>query len=391
MILRIITNKMASNLDEPEAVILTGPRRSGKTTLIRHLSETFETKGLKSVYFDFDNPPTKTFFKDYSIERIRKILAESGNPRIVFFDEIQNFPQAGNLIKLFVDYFPETKIYATGSSSFYINQNLNESLAGRKFLFHLFPFTLGEIKNVNPKNFFEFNEIITKKDELTQELESAAVWGTYPEVVLAKTLENKKNKLTDLVQSALFKDILSLEGIKYPSIIKDLTTALAYQIGNLVSLNELAQNLGISRNTVRSYIDLLEKFFIIFLLYPYSKNQRFEINSKFKIYFWDIGIRNILLDDFRPLNRRIEKGAILENLVIAAIKKRIYYEDENIKTFYWKNYEQSEIDLILEKENEITAIEIKYQKGKLSKSFISQYNPKNSFLVNFEDAYKFCL
>lgn len=391
MILRIITNKLISYLDKPEAVILTGPRRSGKTTLIKHLAQTFEKKRLKSAYFDFDNPPAQNYFKNFSIERIKKIISESGNPKIIFFDEIQNFPRAGTLIKLFVDYFPKTKVYATGSSSFYIHQNLNESLAGRKFLFYLFPFTLGEIKNIYPQKFFNFEEIITKQDELTQELESMAVWGSYPEVAIAETAEDKKNKLADLTQSALFKDLLGLEGIRYPAVIKDLTTALGYQIGNLISLNELAQNLGVSRNTVRSYLDLLEKFFIIFPLYPYTKNRRFEVNNKFKVYFWDLGIRNAILDDFRPLSQRLEKGALLENLVIAGVQKRIIYENKNIRTFFWRNYEQSEVDLVLEEENKLTAIEIKYQNGKISKSFFNQYSPKKKFLVNFENTYRFCL
>lgn len=320
MFKRLIEEQILKEINKKEILIITGPRRIGKTTLLQSIRKKI-TK--KSYYFDFTDPATEALWYSFSKEKIVSILEELDllPSAVIFFDEIQYLKNAGLLLKLFYDYFPQIKVLATGSSSFLFLQNIGDSLAGRKKVISLYPLSLEEITNIYPKNFWQFKENFSQKEKLTQILEKILVYGAYPEIFLLKSAQEKKEKLKEIVDSYLFKDLLMIEGVKKPRTIVDLAQLLAYQIGSLVNPNELAQTLGIARETVLNYIDLLEKFFIIFRTFPFQKNMRQVIKKKFKVYFYDLGIRNALIGDFSPIEKRADKGFLLENALVLGLKR----------------------------------------------------------------------
>jgi predicted AAA+ superfamily ATPase len=219
-----------------------------------------------------------------------------------------------------------------------------------------------------------------------------AVYGQYPEVANIGNAEEKQAKLRDILESALYKDIFMLEKLKGPQVLVKLVTLLAYQVGSLVNLNELATQLGISRNTVDQYITILEKYFLIFRLPSFSRNLRSESNSKFKVYFWDVGIRNAVINRFAPLDARDDKGLLLENLVVAAVLKRNLYAQRPYNAYFWRTYQGYEIDLVLEssRDQDLQAFQISWaEKAAFSRAF-DVYKPVKTFVVTPENAYRFC-
>ena len=384
MFKRLIEEQILKEINKKEILIITGPRRIGKTTLLQSIRKKI-TK--KSYYFDFTDPATEALWRSFSKEKIVSILEELDllPSAVIFFDEIQYLKNAGLLLKLFYDYFPQIKVLATGSSSFLFLQNIGDSLAGRKKVISLYPLSLEEITNIYPKNFWQFKENFSQKEKLTQILEKILVYGAYPEIFLLKSAQEKKEKLKEIVDSYLFKDLLMIEGVKKPRTIVDLAQLLAYQIGSLVNPNELAQTLGIARETVLNYIDLLEKFFIIFRIFPFQKNMRQVIKKKFKVYFYDLGIRNALIGDFSPIEKRADKGFLLENAVVLGLKRRIDYERKFFNLYFWQDYDGREVDILLKNQN-LYGFEVKWEEK-------SARLPKTPFkikeIINFSSSYRF--
>jgi len=384
MFKRLIEEQILKEINKKEILIITGPRRIGKTTLLQSIRKKI-TK--KSYYFDFTDPATEALWYSFSKEKIVSILEELDllPSAVIFFDEIQYLKNAGLLLKLFYDYFPQIKVLATGSSSFLFLQNIGDSLAGRKKVISLYPLSLEEITNIYPKNFWQFKENFSQKEKLTQILEKILVYGAYPEIFLLKSAQEKKEKLKEIVDSYLFKDLLMIEGVKKPRTIVDLAQLLAYQIGSLVNPNELAQTLGIARETVLNYIDLLEKFFIIFRTFPFQKNMRQVIKKKFKVYFYDLGIRNALIGDFSPIEKRADKGFLLENALVLGLKRRIDYERKFFNLYFWQDYDGREVDILLKNQN-LYGFEIKWEEK-------SARLPKTPFkikeIINFSSSYRF--
>jgi len=384
MFKRIIEEKIIKEINKKEILIITGPRRIGKTTLLQSIRKKI-TK--KSYYFDFTDPATEALWCSFSKEKIVSILEELDllSSAVIFFDEIQYLKNAGLLLKLFYDYFPQIKVLATGSSSFLFLQNIGDSLAGRKKVISLYPLSLEEITNIRPKNFWQFKENFSQKEKLTQILEKVLVYGAYPEIFLLKSAQEKKEKLKEIVESYLFKDLLMIEGVKKPRTIVDLAQLLAYQICSLVNPNELAQTLGIARETVLNYIDLLEKFFIIFRTFPFQKNMRQVIKKKFKVYFYDLGIRNALIGDFSPIEKRADKGFLLENALVLGLKRRIDYERKFFNLYFWQDYDGREVDILLKNQN-LYGFEVKWEEK-------SARLPKTPFkikeVINFSSSYRF--
>jgi len=265
----------------------------------------------------------------------------------------------------------------TGSASLDLGNEINEPLTDRKWEHQLFPLSWNEIKN-----HYTFANAYER-------LEEFLIYGMYPEVVT----ETKKQKiLLHLAGSYLYKDILELVNIKKTDLLMKLLNALALQLGSEVSYNELSKILGVDRMTVVNYIDLLEKSFVIFRLHPYSSNQRNEITSKPKIYFYDNGIRNAIIGQFNPLQNRQDLGALFENFFISEKIKKLSYEGFYGKTYYWRNTQQAEIDFLEIIENEISAYEIKYNSNKkviFTKSFTSNYPPKNTFVINKDNFWEY--
>lgn len=395
MFKRIVEKKIVKSLNDREITILYGPRRVGKTTL---LNAVFNGLGDKSkAKFSLDDPSSASIFLNPSSQKLKKIFRELGFLKVgknyLFLDEIQSFDKIDVLLKIIFDQFPEVKVVATSSSSLLLLNNLTESLAGRKYFLEVLPLTLGEYAGIEVKDFFGFEDILTKIDELNSKALSMAVYGSYPEVLNLEKSEEKRAKLKDIIDSSLFKDIFILENIKAPKVLVNLVTMLSYQIGNLVNLNELSQTLGVSRNTVNEYITILEKFFIVFRLNPYEKNLRSEMGSKFKVYFWDLGVRNAVIERFYPYESREDSGGLLENLAISSILKRNYYEGRKFRPFFWRTYEGFEIDLVLEnvENGQVWVFQVsKGGKAKFSRAF-ERYKPERKIIAAADSCYKYCL
>ncbi len=258
---------------------------------------------------------------------------------------------------------PHLKVIATGSSSFDLANKTAEPLTGRKMVFHLLPFALGEIaKDLN--NY-----------ELDQKLENILLYGLYPEVYTS-SVNQKRNILGDICESYLFKDVLQLTSVKYTAKIRDLLRLLAFQVGQQVSVHELSQKLLINRDTVNRYIDLLEKAFVIFRLPAYSRNLRKEVAKMDKIYFYDTGIRNYLIDNLKPLRERIDSGNLWENFIVAERRKQLFYLQKNVQCYFWRTYTGAEIDYVEEGDGALNGFEIKMSKAKAvcPKLWQSEYN-----------------
>lgn len=288
MISRYLTPKLESRLGSGKAIIIVGPRQVGKTTLIKNLLEK-----KTHLFLDGDDPTVRILLTNPNTEQLKNII---GKHKLVFIDEAQRIENIGITLKIMTDQFKEVQLIVSGSSAFELNNQLNEPLTGRKWEYQLFPISWKELEDT----------IGFVKS--TQQLELRIIYGMYPDVI--NRAGDEKEVLKQLADSYLYKDILAFGGIRKPEILEKLLQALALQIGNEVSYNELSQLLGIDKNTVSTYIDILEKAFVIFKLKSFSRNLRNEIKTNQKIYFYDTGIRNMVIGNFNALELRQDKGAL---------------------------------------------------------------------------------
>jgi uncharacterized protein len=369
MIKRELAPSIAADWNHKKAIVLLGPRQVGKTTLIRSM-----VADKNVLWLNGDDPQTRLIFANASFTFLMNTVADYA---VVVIDEAQRIENIGLMVKMLIDAGLDKQFIVTGSSSLELGNHINEPLTGRKWEHQLFPLSWGEIKN-----HFTFAEATGRVDEFL-------VYGLYPEVVIS---DNKKRVLLQLAGSYLYKDILELVNIKKPDLLMKLLNALALQVSSEVSYNELSKILGVDRMTIVNYIDLLEKVFLIFRLYPYSTNQRNEITSKPKIYFYDNGIRNSIIGQFQPLQNRQDVGALFENFFISEKMKKLSYQGFYGKTHYWRNTQQAEIDFIEILENEITAYEIKYSPTKkviFSKSFTEKYAPQKEIVISKDNFWQY--
>lgn len=367
MINRDLTSKIKSNLHKGKAIVLIGPRQVGKTTLINTL-----LSNLSYLFLDGDDAVVAETLANANTETLKSII---GNYKYVFIDEVQRIPNIGLKLKIMVDQIKEVQVIVSGSSAFDINHLTQEPLTGRKFEYHLYPISWNE---------FESNVGYMKAQ---QQLDLRLLYGMYPDVI--NNSGNEYEVLKNLVSSYLYKDVLSLAGIRKPDILEKIVQALAFQIGNEVSYNEIAQLVGVDKNTVNNYIDLLEKAFVIFRLNSFSKNLRNEIKLNRKIYFYDNGVRNMLIGNFNSLEFRQDKGALWENFLVSERMKKLAYENSSTRSYFWRTTQQQEIDYIEVDADEINAFEFKWsptKKAKLPKSFQVAYNP--TFLVVNKDNFR---
>lgn len=345
-----------------KVIVLYGARQVGKTTLSRIL---FPDKNV--LYLSCDQSRIQEQITPDALALSRVI----GDYKNIIFDEAQYLSDPGLILKIVIDNFPEKTVIASGSSSFDLAHKLTEPLTGRHYKFLLFPLLLTEIARV-----------VLPVDQQSH-LEQALIFGTYPEVFKLKTNEEKIFHLQTLTDSYLYKDILAFNLVKNNQKVKELLIALALQVGREVSYSELANTVGVDRKTIEYYIDLLEKSFVIFRLYGFSRNLRSEINRKVKIYFYDIGIRNTLINNFNEFSLRNDGGAIFENVVVAEMVKREANMPQKANFYFWRTYEQKKIDLVSEKNGVITAYEIKLQAPKKISSFstFQEQYPKSKITV----------
>lgn len=358
MVPRLIEKLVVNALKREKIILILGARQVGKTTLLNSIKDKiFFTK--KTLYFNCDFEEDRKTLNTTSFTELKRLIEGA---EIVFIDEAQRLDYPGLTLKIIYDNL-KVKLIATGSSSFELKNKLSDSLSGRYLDFILYPFSYEEVK------------------DKIYDVENSLLFGFYPEVFLTPKTQDKILLLNKIIESYLFKDILSFQKIRHSQVIKNLLIAVAYQIGSEVNESELSNRLKIDRKTVESYLDILEKSFIIKRLYPYSKNPRREIGRRYKIYFIDLGIRNALIGDFNDVNLRQDSGVMFENFVI--IEKLKASENRQLLAdyYFWRSYGGGEVDLIEKSKvnGRISAYEIKYRSEKLSKGaaiFSNRYQIK---------------
>ncbi|MFH0791718.1 MAG: ATP-binding protein [bacterium] len=344
---REIMSGIAGDYFKGKAIIIVGPRQVGKTTLIKSLLH----ENSDVIEFLGDNPTDRSKLENRDFEKLNQLI---GKNKFVFIDEAQKISDIGQTIKLLVDnYKTEKQIIVTGSSSLNLLSNTQEPLTGRKFVYELFGFSLREI-------FPDMNSLKIEKS-----LADLLIFGSYPEVYL-QSGKDRQRILLDITGSYLYKDILELEQIRNPAVLGKLLSALALQIGSLVSLSELSNTIKLDIKTVERYIDLLEKNYVIFRLPPYYTNQRKTISKQNKIYFYDLGIRNALINNFNDIELRNDLGALWENFLVLERLKYRRVNLVNASQYFWRTYDGTEIDLIEQEGGKLRGYEFKWSKRKTS-------------------------
>ena len=365
---RELKAQVVKRIKPQKVMLIYGPRRVGKTLLLREIFNEFEGKKL---LLNGESSDTVRMLSDRSISNYKHLFADVS---LLAIDEAQHIPEIGMKLKLMVDEIPGLAIVATGSSSFDLQNQAGEPLVGRSTRFMLTPFSIKEINKQQPTF-----QTITNIDQYL-------VYGFYPELISIDSGAEQARYLTEIVDSYLLRDILAIDGVKNAQKMHDLLRLVAYQVGSEVSTDELGKQLGVSRNTAERYLDLLQKVFVLYRLGGYSKNLRKEVVKSSKWYFQDNGIRNAVLNDFRPFADRSseERGALWENFIIGERMKRKHNNLSNINLYFWRTYDQQEIDLIEEDGEIITAYEIKSGKKnpKIPKAFANAYPEAAYNIVN---------
>jgi len=357
LINRQLITKIQQRLFKGKAIILYGPRQSGKTTLIQSLLRKYKEE---TIEFNGDESDIRELLSDNNSTRLKLMI---GKHKIVFIDEAQRIPNIGITLKLIHDKLTDVQIIATGSSSFELASETSESLTGRKYEFLLLPLS--------------FQELIGHYGLLAEKrmLEHRLIFGHYPDIVVSQ--DDAKELVKLLADSYLYKDLLAVESIKKPSLLEQILKALSFQVGSEVSFREIGQLVGANGQTVERYINLLEKAFVIFQLPAFSRNLRNEIKRGKKIYFYDNGIRNAIINNFSPLTNRDDIGALWENYLISERMKCFRFANLSANRYFWRTTQQQEIDYIEEQEGKLFAYEFKWNpkkaKTRFPKTFVKAY------------------
>jgi predicted AAA+ superfamily ATPase len=369
---RYIFESFKNQLKPSRVLILLGARRVGKTQFLKKIAATLPSD--QTLILNGEDQKTIDAMAERSVENLRLLL---GTNRYLIIDEAQHIPDIGYKLKLLVDEIPDVHVVVTGSSMFELDNKLGEPLVGRSHIMHLFPIAQLE--------YMPYENTVERLSKLEQRL----VFGSYPELLQLPGNDDKIDYLEGLVSSYLLKDILVYEGIKKADKIIDLLRLIAFQIGKEVSLDELANNLkGISRNTIESYLDLLSKVFIIYPMKGFSRNLRKELSKSNRWYFYDNGIRNALLRNYNPLHLRNDVGQLWENYLMSERMKVNSYLKRRVIPYFWRTYDQQEIDLIEVQGDELFAYEFKWsdKKVKIPAAWQKNYPDSHFELVN-KDAY----
>ena len=338
-----------ANLDTQRVLILYGPRRVGKTTMLQAFLKQTQLK-VKAV--TGDNVRTQHLLGTPDLQTLTEFLE---GYQLLAIDEAQYIPQIGQTLKLLIDQLPELYIIATGSSSFDLAQETGEPLTGRKRTLHLYP--LAQMELYNHYNRYELRDLLDK----------ALIYGTYPPVLTCPSSKEKQFRLRELAEAYLLKDILGLEQVKASQKLWDLLKILAFQVGSEISHHEIGKKVGLDTKTVGRYLDLLEKGFVIKSLHGFSRNLSNEITKKAKYYFLDTGVRNALINNFNNLADRNDQGALFENFMVMERLKRHNYHETGANQYFWRTHQQQEIDLVEEAAGNLKAFEIKWSSRKQPK------------------------
>jgi len=373
MIPRKLQQIVTGKLFKGKAIVIVGARQVGKTTLLQQLTKDKENL----LWLNADELPVRSMFDSMSVEQYRTLLGKS---EIVVIDEAQRIENVGLKMKLITDNFKEKQLILTGSSSFDLANKINEPLTGRKWEYKMFPLSFSEMVNYHGL----FQE--------TKNLALRMVFGSYPEVVCNPGSEN--TILQQLTNSYLYKDILDWERIKKPGKLVKLMQALAYQTGSEISLSELGRTVELDKMTVEKYITLLEQTQVIFRLSSFSRNLRNELKASNKIYFYDNGIRNALINNFNMVDNRADTGALWENFIISERQKYNHYSENYCNTYFWRTAQQQEIDYIEEYNNEFNIFEFKWNPHKKSlfpKTFTDNYKTLSKKIITPDNYEEFLL
>jgi uncharacterized protein len=353
---RDIKKIISNNLFKGKVIIIYGARRVGKTVLSKSLLE----ENKEGAYYNCELLQNKLLLETTNSEKLKDII---GNNKMIVLDEAQSVQNIGLILKVLVDTFPDVQVIATGSSSFDLSNKLSEPLTGRTRQFILYPFSINEAAQ------------LYSRPEISARIESFMRFGFYPDVI-SKGEEEAMEELNEITSSYLYKDILQHQNIKKPELVVNLLRAIALQIGSEVSVHELAKLLKQNSHTITRYIEILEKSFVIFRLPAFSRNLRKEISKNQKIYFYDLGIRNSLIQNFNPLSMRSDIGGLWENLCIIERLKLLENNRKFVNRYFWRTYDQKEIDYIEEYEGVLHNYEFKFgshRKAKMPKEFLSTY------------------
>lgn len=373
MVPRIIAEKLLQAFYKKKVIILLGARQVGKTTLLK---EVVKQANKPTVWFNADEADILESFSS-AVTSTQLIQLIGPSSQLVIIDEAQQIPDIGKKLKLIYDNRPDIQVIATGSSAFDLQSQTAEPLTGRKKTFQLYPISFGEtVKD-------------TSRLEAKRLLDTRLIYGLYPEVL--NNPGQEKEILIEIAQSYLYKDVLQLDSIRKPSHIEKLLKALAFQVGSEVSYHELAQTIGnIDTATVEKYLDLLEKAFVIFKLPAFNRNLRNEIKKGKKYYFYDNGIRNVLINNFTFPEMRQDKGALWENFLISERLKLNAYESRFVNTYFWRTHDNAEIDYLEETDGMLYAYEFKWkdQRVRFPVSFLQSYPEHQKAVIsrqNFEE------
>lgn len=368
MYYRILQKNISEKNHSGKAIVIVGARQVGKTTLLKSV-----LKDEDYLFLDADDPTTRTLLTSPTTEQIRTIL---GNYKIVFLDEAQRISGIGLTLKIITDQFKDVQLFVSGSSSFDLGNELNEPLTGRKWEYELFPICWQE---------YEQHLGFIKAE---QQIENRLLYGFYPEVINQQG--NERETLKNLTNSYLYRDILAFSDIRKPEELDKLLQALALQMGSEVNYNELSRLVGVNKTTIQKYIDILEKGYVIFRLNSFSRNVRNEIKQSRKIYFYDNGIRNMIIGNFNPLALRADKGALWENFLVSERRKQNLYKNTFTNMYFWRTKQQQEIDFVEERDGKLAGYEFKWknQKTKFPKTFTAAYQA-DEFVIDRDNFREF--
>lgn len=353
-------------LERKKAVIVYGPRQVGKTTLV---TEVAKSTGLKTLYVNGDQPKTVSFLTKRDADVIRQTIS---GYQLLVIDEAQQISDIGINLKICIDNFPNVAILVTGSSSFELANRVREPLTGRTWSYTLYPISAQELHTIRTPY------------ELTNELSTLLVYGSYPRVYTTEAIVEKTAVLSELAISYLFRDVLALGSIKYDEKLRDLVSLLAYQIGSEVSVLELSNRLEIHRSAVDHYIDVLEKSFIIFRLSGFSRNLRKEVRKMDKIYFYDVGVRNTMIDNLKPLSERNDVGQLWENFLMIERMKYLSYARMYGSSYFWRTHTGAELDLVEDREGKLSGYEFKWGEkiARTPQTFLTTYKDSTATTIN---------
>ena len=369
MIRRQLQDVIEARMFAGKAIIVIGARQVGKSTLFNMVLEGRKEPALQ---LNCDEPEVQEMLSAMNTQELKLLI---GQNKILVIDEAQRVENIGMTLKRITDNFPDVQLLVIGSSSFELQNKLNEPLTGRKFEYHLFPLSTGELLNAQG--------LLSVK----QTLESRLIFGSYPDIFNHQ--DDAKDLLYNLSNSYLYKDLLNLESVRRPALLGKLLTALALQVTSEVSYNELAQTVGTDNKTVEKYIDLLEKCYIIFKLNGFSRNLRTELKRAKKFYFYDNGIRNAILQNFAPLALRQDVGALWENFFISERIKANQYAGRYVNSYFWRTNQQQEIDYIEECDGQFSLFEMKWNPKRANtqfpNTFLTAYDVKEKAIVTPEN------